>query len=77
MKKSALKKIKRKGTLITIKGTNCVFMSLGVFGNRVESFNGFNLKTMEPVRRCDGKARLATKAEQARYWTCLITYLNK
>lgn len=77
MKKSALKKIKRNGTLVSIKGTDCVFMSLGVFGGRLESFNGFNLKTAEPVTRCDGEARLATEAERARYWACVKRYIYK
>ena len=70
MKRRINKIVYVPGTLVTIKGTKCVFMSLGLRGNGfLDSFNGINLLTGNPVSRCDGQARLATKKEQRLYWT--------
>ena len=70
MKRRINKIVYTPGTLVTIKGTKCVFMSLGLRGNGfLDSFNGINLLTGNPVSRCDGQARLATKKEQRLYWT--------
>ena len=55
MKRRKSKKIFVPGTLITVRGTNCVFMSLGMKHScELESFNGFDISTGHPVRRCDG-----------------------
>lgn len=63
------KKIMTPGTLVTVKGTSCVFMSLGKKkGYEIGSFNGFDLKTGVPITRCDGVVRLATKSETIKYW---------
>ena len=64
------KKLYAPGTLVTIKGKHCVFMSLGLRNkNSLDSFNGIDILTGKPVARCDGQARLATKKEQRLYWT--------
>ena len=65
-------KLKNHGTLITIKGTSCVFMVKGMKDrNTIDSFNGFYIKTGMVVKSCDGICRLATKREQSAYWSCL------
>ena len=78
MKKRINKIVYAPGTLVTIKGTKCVFMSLGLRGNGfLDSFNGINLLTGNPVSRCDGQARLATKKEQKMYWMYIRTLVHK
>ena len=70
-------KLFEPGTLITIRGTSCVFMSVGVkTNNEIDTFNGFDILTGEPVTRCDGQARLATKKECTLYWSALRRKLS-
>ena len=70
-------KLKKAGTLITIKGTSCVFMVIGMKDkNTVDSFNGFDIKTGIAVQKCDGVCRLATKREQSAYWSCLRKFIE-
>ncbi len=77
MKKSKEKRIKKPGALVAIKSTDCVFMSVGLVGKRqIDVFNGFNLRTGAPERNISGEARLATKAEQGRYWNILRNKLK-
>lgn len=72
MKKRKSKKIYKAGTLITVQGTHCVFMVIGLKGKcELDSFNGINIVTGKPVVRCDGLARLATKKEQRMYWASI------
>ena len=72
MKRRKSKKLFKPGTLVTIQGTSCVFMSLGLKSAcELDSFNGFDISNMKPVTRCDGKARLATKKECERYWMAM------
>lgn len=72
MKRRKAKKMYKAGTLITVRGTSCIFMSLGFKGkNELDSFNGINIATGELIRRCDGIVRLATKREKAKYWEIL------
>lgn len=71
------KKAYRPGTLITVEGTHCVFMSLGLKKNfKLDSFNGMDILTGEPVRRCDGTARPATKKESLLYWIHLRNFIK-
>lgn len=78
MGKRKSKKQFKPGTLITVQGTRCVFMSLGLKGdNTIESMNGIDIITGKPVSRCDGKARLATKREQMWYWIALRHIIEK
>ena len=78
MNRRKSKKLYAPGTLVTIKGTTCVFMSLGLKGKgELESFNGINIITGEPVTRCDGQARLATKKEQRWYWLSIKKLIYK
>ena len=77
MKRRKTKKKFAPGTLVAVHGTNCVFMSLGMKSAcELESFNGFDISTGQPVRRCDGKVRLATKKECTRYWDALREIIN-
>ena len=77
MKRRKAKKLCKCGTLLTIEGTGCVFMSLGLIGkNEINSFNGINIHTRELISRCDGKARVATKKECAIYWHVMKQYLS-
>lgn len=72
MKRRKSKKLFKPGTLVTIQGTHCVFMSLGLKGNNeLESINGINLETKRVVKECNGKARPSTKREAALYWDIL------
>ena len=69
MKRRKAKKLCKCGTLLTIEGTSCVFMSLGLIDkNRIDSFNGIDIRKREFISRCDGKARVATKKECEMYW---------
>ena len=72
MKRRKAKKLCKCGTLLTIEGTSCVFMSLGLVGkNTIDSFNGVDICKGELISRCDGKARVATRKECAMYWTVM------
>lgn len=76
MKRRKSKKVYTEGQLITVQGTSCVFMSLGLIGNNeLNSFNGFDISTGRVVKRCDGKVRLATKKESKRYWLAMKFFL--
>lgn len=78
MKRRRSKKTFAPGTLITVQGTSCVFMSLGMMSaSELNSFNGFDMATGQPVTRCDGRVRLATRKECDRYWECLKDLLAK
>ena len=71
------KRIMTPGKLVTVKGTSCVFMSLGKKkGYEIESFNGFDLKTGVPVTRCDGVVRPATKLETIKYWDTIRLFVT-
>lgn len=71
------KKLMIPGKLVTVKGTSCVFMSLGKKKGRViESFNGFDLKTGMPVTRCDGVVRPSTKSETIKYWNIIRWFVT-
>ena len=70
----------RPGTLVTIKGTSCVFMSLGHkegTKNELQSFNGMDIRCRVPVIRCDGEGRQATRREQAEYWKVMREVIRK
>ena len=70
-------KLFEPGTLVTIQGTSCVFMSVGVKTNKeIDTFHGFDILTGEPGTRCDGQARLATKKECTLYWSALRRRLS-
>lgn len=76
MKRRKAKKVYSEGQLVTVQGTSCVFMSLGLIGNNeLNSFNGFDISTGCVVKRCDGKVRLATKKERKRYWLAMKFFL--
>ena len=78
MKIRKAKKLCKCGTLLTIEGTSCVFMSLGLIDkNRIDSFNGIDIRKREFISRCDGKARVATKKECAMYWSIMKRHLSK
>ena len=78
MNRRKAKRMYKCGTLITVEGTGCVFMSLGLHGDgSVDSFNGVNIRTKELVSRCSGKGRVATKKECAAYWSVIKNHLNK
>ena len=78
MKIRKVKKLSKCGTLLTIEGSSCVFMSLGFMaGNRIDSFNGIDIRKREFISRCDGKARLATKRECKMYWSIMKRHLSK
>lgn len=87
MKKRIVKKTEKKeiekittcGTLVTIVGTTCVFMSLGRDSkpNQLRTLNGIDIKTRTPVTRCDGICRLATKNEVKAYWDIMANDLCK
>lgn len=78
MNRRRSKKIYKPGTLITVQGTYCVFMVIGLKGkNELDSFNGINVVTGKPVIRCDGRARLATKKEQRLYWTFIKALIHE
>lgn len=75
MNNRKLSKIRKPGTVFLIKGTNVLFMSLGMKSkNQIDSFNGFDITTGQPVKRCDGQAVPAPKWMQARYWKALKVY---
>lgn len=77
MNRRKSKKIYKAGTLITVQGTHCVFMVIGLKGKcELESFNGINIVTGKPVVRCDGLARIATKKEQRMYWASIKTLIQ-
>ncbi len=72
------KKLYKAGTLFKVEGTHVVGMSLGYRSyNEIESFNLIDVVTGEPVARCDGKCRLATKREQDWYWAALRAIVNR
>lgn len=76
MNKRKVKKLFKPGTLFTVEGTHVVGMSLGYKDlNQIDSFNLMDIVTGEPVKRCDGKCRLATKREQHWYWAALRSKL--
>ena len=78
MKKRNSKKMFSPGTLITVQGTNCVFMSLGMKSScELDSFNGFDLRTGNPVAVCNGMARLSTKKERVKYWGILKEFAKE
>ena len=78
MKRRISKKKFSPGTLITVQGTNCVFMSLGMKSScELDSFNGFDLNTGNPVVVCNGRARLATKKEMVKYWDVLKKFAKE
>ena len=57
-----------------IKGSNAVFMSLGLNpknDRQIFSFNGIDIVERTTVKRADGKARPANKWEQATYWAVM------
>ena len=67
-----LKKACAAGNLIAVKGTQCVFMSLGIKNkNEVDSFNGIDISTGEFVRIKNGIMRPATNIEKKKYWDIL------
>jgi hypothetical protein len=71
------KKLYKAGTLFKVEGTHVVGMSLGYRSyNEIESFNLIDVVTGEPVARCDGKCRLATKREQDWYWAGIAAYAH-
>ena len=77
MKKRKAKKIFRPGTLFRVVGSKVVGMSLGYRKpNEIESFNLIDVVAGTPVKRCDGKCRLATKKERMMYWAAL-TYISQ
>lgn len=78
MKRRYSKKKFSPGTLITVQGTSCVFMSLGMKTPcELDSFNGFDLSTGNPVAVCNGRARLSTKKERTKYWNVLKNFVKE
>ena len=78
MKRRTSKKKFAPGTLITVQGTTWVFMSLGMKSPcELDSFNGFDLNTGNPVAVCNGRARLATKKERVKYWNVLKKFAKE
>lgn len=78
MKRRKSKKKFAPGTLITVQGTSCVFMSLGVKSPcELDSFNGFDLSTGNPVVVYSGRVRLATKKEVVKYWSILKKFAKE
>ena len=78
MKRRNSKKKFAPGTLITVQVTSCVFMSLGMKSScELDSFNGFDLNTGNPVVVCNGRARLATKKEMVKYWDVLKKFAKE
>ena len=72
------KKLYKAGTLFKVEGTTVIGMSLGYKDlNQIESFNLIDIVAGEPVKRCDGKCRLATKREQDLYWAALRAIVNR
>ena len=77
MNKRKLKKACIPGNLMTVKGTQSVFMSLGMKDKyEVNSFNGIDLSTGEFVRRQDGVMRPATREEKKKYWKIMKEKCN-
>lgn len=77
MKRRKSKKTFAPGILITVHGTSCVFMSLGMkSASELDSFNGFNIATGQPVTKCDGRVRIATRKESTKYWSILIGFIK-
>ena len=77
MKRRTIKKLCAPGSLITVKGTQCVFMSLGMeTGTKIGSFNGINLSTGDFINRCDGTVRPSTASEKKKYWECMKVNLG-
>ena len=53
-------------------------MSLGMKSQcELDSFNGFDLNTGNPVAVCNGRARLATKKESDKYWDVLKKFAKE
>ena len=74
MNNRKLKKLLSPGTLFRVIGTDAVFMALGGLhknSNNIRSFNGIDIKNRIPIRRADGRCRLATKKEQDAYWSVM------
>ena len=74
MKKRNYKRIFRPGTLFRVKGSDAVFMSLGLNpkdNRQIFSFNGMDIVRRCAVKRADGRAVPATRREQQTYWAVI------